>query len=630
MIDNRGTTIEVTVKTKGRKSSSGMTSCCLNTPKMMEDKPPTNNIIESHTSNWSRTLREQNRPVLKQGLQQFAGQIQSTKHARHENHERKEFRTITETHQSHKFIRQDSRIFDEIPVKQAAKKSSEQIKTVSHSGVPSTTTIASSLESVEVTDRGVQCGGIFDCSNDRLGIYNPVRVLGILMQEMEGLVRDERSSKILTEMEQALLRIPKDPGKLPPDVLEKIALCTKLEAGMSQLEITSKELEAASAKLRKDKESLQQQVGKQSILLEESQKREKNAEMTIKKLRMDLNESVKVAAENRRVIAALREENKRIEASQKLARDLRRDLNEQIEVAEQRYMEVQYLKLEKDKIKALSSYKDIMLNDLRKKLKELQNHISEQLVTIRETSNQQISLIHGGVACSSPTSTSSKNSFDPHSVAELSEISLPIVDCLFEKSTAPIGDAFNALSDNSEMKRAAEKVQQEFISLPGEETSHTISLTHEQHGQPKLSSSPNNMKNHSENKGEWKLEEFLSAPNLECRNTGESSHNEENEKTSNRSKSKTKKSFSATDNKQHNDENRDLLNEEDDKKAEIERASGDPVRIMKEQFEMIFEDFRRQSKLLVQVQSPPRDYPHAEWSDSSLPTISVMSESNVA
>lgn len=98
-----------------------------------------------------------------------------------------------------------------------------------------------------------------------------------------------------------------------------------------------------------------------------------------------------------------------------------------------------------------------------------------------------MSFIHGGAACSSPTSTSSKNSFDPHSVAELSEISLPVVDCLFEKSTAPADDPFNGLSDNSDVKRTAEKVQPEFISLPGEETSQTISLTHQHEKEPKLS-----------------------------------------------------------------------------------------------------------------------------------------------
>lgn len=105
LIDNRGTTIEVTVKTKGRKSSSGMVSGSLNTSKVTEDKTVNNNIMDSHASNWSRTLREQNRPVLKQGLQHLAREIQSSKHARHENHERKEIRTITETHQSHKYIR---------------------------------------------------------------------------------------------------------------------------------------------------------------------------------------------------------------------------------------------------------------------------------------------------------------------------------------------------------------------------------------------------------------------------------------------------------------------------------------------------------------------------------------------
>lgn len=104
---------------------------------------------------------------------------------------------------------------DEIPVKQSAsqKRIEEQTKITSRTTNPSSTLLPSSVESILVLDRGVQCGGIFDCSDDRFGAFNPVRTLGFLMKELEHLIKDDKASKILTDMEQALLRIPTEPGK---------------------------------------------------------------------------------------------------------------------------------------------------------------------------------------------------------------------------------------------------------------------------------------------------------------------------------------------------------------------------------------------------------------------------------
>lgn len=48
-----------------------------------------------------------------------------------------------------------------------------------------------------------------------------------------------------------------------------------------------------------------------------------------------------------------------------------------------------------------------------------------------------------------------------------------------------------------------------------------------------------------------------------------------------------------------------------------------------EQFQNIFDDVRRKSKISVNVPSPLRHYPNPDWTDSSLPSISVDSESNI-
>lgn len=48
-----------------------------------------------------------------------------------------------------------------------------------------------------------------------------------------------------------------------------------------------------------------------------------------------------------------------------------------------------------------------------------------------------------------------------------------------------------------------------------------------------------------------------------------------------------------------------------------------------EQFQNMFHDIRLQSRMPVNVPSPPRNYPHPDWSDSTLPSISTASELNV-
>lgn len=71
------------------------------------------------------------------------------------------------------------------------------------------------MESVIVYDRGVQCDGISDYSDDKFGVFNPVHTLHFLIKELEHLVKDDKANKILADMEQVVFRIPIEPSKPP-------------------------------------------------------------------------------------------------------------------------------------------------------------------------------------------------------------------------------------------------------------------------------------------------------------------------------------------------------------------------------------------------------------------------------
>lgn len=129
--------------------------------------------------------------------------------------------------------------------------------------------------------------------------------------------------------------------------------------------------------------------------------------------------------------------------------------------------------------------------------RELQNNIADQLNGIKdiyvheENSNPQVSLVQGGHACSSPTSTSSRESNLPTSWHDISDVSLSTLDQnpsknrntqIFLHKT----DKMSALSEshigNLEKKQAKniresqnkDSANLDFISLPAGESSLTI------------------------------------------------------------------------------------------------------------------------------------------------------------
>ncbi|XP_046623078.1 uncharacterized protein LOC124306424 isoform X1 [Neodiprion virginianus] len=666
VFDNCSTTVQVTVKTKGRKRTSTMVSGSPTNHKAIEEKKKASGNGEHH-HNWGRILGDQNRIAVKQNLQQslqqYAARTHTSKSTRQSTTDSKEARKLLEVHRSQRYElgQVASKHLDEIPTKQdpPSKKSSDHMKThIPASTMPSSTSIASSMESIVVVDRAVQCGGIFDCSNDRFGVFNPVRTLGFLMKELEGLVRDERSSKILSEMEQALLRIPTEPGKPTPADVDAIALRVQLEASTAKLESTSQKLNATCESLREQRDSLQQQVQKQTSLLEDARHRETVLESDLKRVQTKLDEATTMASSAQKIISELKDDTKRIETLQKVIADLRTELNDQIELAQQRFMEGQYLRLEKEKLLVLSAYKDSQLAQHRTAVKELQILITEQLTELRETyknredsPDRHSSMLHAGKACSSPTPTSSEHSNTIQPWHGLSDISLSTV----EPNTHNFGDqkavtsqvknsSFHGeMAGDSERKRTVKdvKTQLEFISLPGGETgetSRTMSLPIYKGEESKRHSNAGigDEGEASCDKSNDLSDIVAGIAEVEKPTTTDETDGKNFEKRDQngiRSLFKPRKSplEKTRKHRSNKDHSRNKSVARDIPTQNKEYSSGNPIDIsIKEQFQNIFKDIRQQSRIPVNIPSPPRHYPHSDWSDSSLPSISGVSESNIA
>lgn len=194
VIDKQGTTVAITVKTKGHKTASKMPktpSSSIPEPESQTERRKRSSVLTENKSNWTGTLREQTKASLKQSLHQINGRASGSKTARASTGDYREPR-----------------------------RPKSDPPSVNPSVNPSATSVASrdDSESVFVTDKGVQCGGLFDSSNNQFNHFNPLRTLAFLMKELESTVKDAKSSAILTQMEQALLRVPSDAGKSSPAV----------------------------------------------------------------------------------------------------------------------------------------------------------------------------------------------------------------------------------------------------------------------------------------------------------------------------------------------------------------------------------------------------------------------------
>ncbi|XP_017882252.1 uncharacterized protein LOC108626209 [Ceratina calcarata] len=638
LYDNCNTLIEVKVKTKGQKRTSTMVSSSPNSHKggVGEKRKPS--CSGDTQSNWGRILREQNKSAMKQGLQQLMVKGPGSKSSKLTN-ETKETKKSGVNHN-----KQDPKHLDEIPVKQSAsqKRIEEHTKLTPRTGNPSSTSIQSSVESVIVIDKGVQCDVLFD-PDDRFGVYNPVRTLSFLIKELEHLVKDDKASKILINMEQALFRIPIEYGKSPGVDMEAIELRGKLEATTLQLEKMSKQMNLTCEALCEERDSLQRQIQKQVVLLNEGREKQSDLETTVKALKQELQDAIKAIEDKEKAIASLTEEiNDNF--SQKVIADLRANVAEQTELARQRHLEVQYLMLEKDKLLVLSSYKDTLLNELRNAIKELQSHIGDQLNGLKdiynhaETANPQISLVHGGIAFSSPTSTSSHDSIGPTSWHDISDISLSTVDHdppkdkkQFLRVPNSMPGSSEILIENSEKKRTKnvkesptrDSSNMEFISLRGGESSLTLMPSYKEMGYSEISKSVNKDKEGAvtlSNQKNDNVRNYKSTDNISLAKDLNSDNVNEKESSKNKRSVEVNKRLSFGKKSVAEDVTNIL------KDNSPHHFIGSTIT---EEFQNIFQGIRIQSRMPVNIPSPPRSYPHPEWSDSTLPSISTASDLNM-
>ncbi|XP_076281621.1 uncharacterized protein LOC143209611 isoform X3 [Lasioglossum baleicum] len=516
--DNCNTLIEVTVKTKGRKRTSTMVSNNPTSHKGVEEKRKPGNSSESHSS-WGRVLREQT-------LQHIVARTPVTRPTKNRS-DAKDTKKQSLNNQ-----RNNPKHLDEIPIKQSVsqKKLEEQTKSTPRTSNPSTTSLPSSAKSVLVIDRSIQCSGIFD-SIDRYGAFNPVRTLGFLMKELEDSIKDDQGSKILTHMEQVLLKLSADSGKSFTMDTGAAELRSKLEATTIQLEDTTKEMNAMCEALREERDCLKRQVMNQNTLLNEAREMHLNAETIIKTLKKELEEAKKIAQSREKTITELREGIKNEEFSQQVIANLRTSCAEQSELARQRHLKVQLLTIEKDKLSALSSHKDSLLAELRNSIKELQSQIADQLSNLityaqKESINDQISLVHGGHASSSPTSSSSQESNMPTSWHDVSDVSLSTVgheppknmdhrrfirkpEKIIAASESHIGNMEQKRTKTNKDHPAKDSTNLEFVSLPYGESSHTLLPSYKDYGSYKGKEDSTLAHRRSEN---WRSLKNLSSP----------------------------------------------------------------------------------------------------------------------
>lgn len=326
--------------------------------------------IDSH-SNWSKILREQNQSSLRQTMEHFVEKTPNSKTSRSNLSENRGSKRSIESKKSFKHDSNNEKLLREIPLKH----SSSQKKSHEYEKLPtiqnqSAMTIFNGIESVIVTDKSVQCGGIFDKSNESLGEFNPVRTLAFLMKEMESLINDEKMSKILTQMEQALIRIPIDQSYQSD--LVSIASKAKLEATTAKLAATSKSIGESYKTALKENTILQQHIQELSSRLKQSKQRQSELEYEIKNMRIELNTLVKSDSANKKIINDLKEKTKQIDVLEKVLiekNSLEQLLAEERELLRQKELEIEYLKIEKAKLSDMSSFRNSQLIELRNSIK---------------------------------------------------------------------------------------------------------------------------------------------------------------------------------------------------------------------------------------------------------------------
>ncbi|XP_014612728.1 PREDICTED: uncharacterized protein LOC106791555 [Polistes canadensis] len=642
ILDNYKTIIEVKVKEKRHKPAQAMVSSTSNREQNTKEGQRSNG---EHPQNWLQDLQEHTRPYLKKNLQNLSLKNQHTKKI--SSSEPKDNKKLSTPQQKIK-CRSNSanKQLDEVPVKQVPlqKISKEHVKQSQQTGFSSgvSTKCIKCTKSVLVIDREVQCGGIFDSSYDKYNSFNPVRTLGFLMRELEYLIKDEISSEILTEMEQTLIRIPVELKKSTTTDLDVLTPRTRLNERTVKIEKMSKQVNTICGSLREERDSLKRNVEKYSKLLEEARRKQSDSESTISKLKEQVNEALKTIESKDELISELQEKIKKMEPLEKELTELRIDLTKQTELIRQNRLENQYLMLENDKLLVMSSHKDSQFNEYHcDVMKEFQNEIGHLIDVFREAgirevnSNLQNSGIQCGLACSSPSASSSDRSNIPTSWHNLVDMSISTIEDNknLKKATSKKDKLLTPsyrIKEKDTAKTTMEEITQlEFISLPPAES---ILFPSYRDQECLDESGINKDKDYlfpSKSKLSDRIQQFVDADStkssVQCINEKDNEKDNENESYK-KHLSKTRKTLKF-DNKKKNHDNESI--EESSKFIET-NVSGDILNSnINKQFETIFNEVRHKSRISVSVPSPPRHYPHPDWTDSSLPSVSVDSELNI-
>ncbi|XP_043493410.1 uncharacterized protein LOC122518504 isoform X2 [Polistes fuscatus] len=647
VLDNYQTVIEVKVKEKRHKPAQTMVSSTSNREQNTKEGQRSNG---EHRQNWLQDLQENTRPYLKNNLQNLSLKNQHIKKI--SSSEPKDNKKLSTIQQKIK-CRSNSanKQLDEVPVKQVPlqKISKDHVKKSQQTGFPSgvSTKCIKCTKSVLVIDREVQCGGIFDSSYDKYNIFNPVRTLGFLMKELEYSINDEKSSEILREMEQTLIRIPVELKKSTTTDLDVLTPRTRLNERTVKIEKMSKQVNTICGSLREERDSLKRDVEKYSKLLEEARRKQSDSESTISKLKEQVNEALKTIESKDELISELQEKIKKIEPLEKELKELKTDLTKQTELIRQNRLENQYLMLENDKLLVMTSHKDSQFNEYHcDVMKEFQNEIGHLIDVFREAgireenSNLQGSVIQRGLACSSPSPSSSDRSNIPTSWHTLVDMSISAIDDnknlkkatskkdklltpsyrITEKDTAK-----TAMEEINESKNNRDSTQLEFISLPPAESILFPSYRDQECLDESGINKDKDYMFPSKSKLSDRVQQFVDADST--KSSVQCINEKDNEKESYKKHlSKTRKTLKF-DNKKKNHDNESI--EESSKFLET-NVSGDILNSnINEQFETIFNEVRGKSRISVSVPSPPRHYPHPDWTDSSLPSVSVDSELNI-
>ncbi|XP_025992951.2 spindle pole body component 110 isoform X2 [Solenopsis invicta] len=322
-----------------------------------------------------------------------------------------------------------------------------------------------------------------------------------------------------------------------------------------------------------EREKLQSEILKRDEQLKEVDKKY----LELERLTQQLDEEKR---EKNNTISVLRQE---IENNERIIIDLKENLHKQTDLAHKNYIDNKYLIMEKDKLSMLFSYKDAQIINYQNTIKELQNQITRQLKTINEickegSTSPQISLIHTGYACSSPNSSFSDGSKSWHDSLDISSVDSVHEEHLILKD-APVKDFELVSLLDGESSQSVLPDQNEVMNDKGAMQNNTVSCQ-------------------SVNTKNAIIKKSL--------HHSKKDHNKENDK----------RNISRLKGKQNDNTKNLFLNAS--KVVENVTSTTSMISDIKKQSDM-------QTRKPITVPSPLREYPHPDWSDSSLPSISTVS-----